>query len=93
MRHIHFLSRRAHSRSHRLTHRHPRYHHSHSRRTRHSKRTRRSTYTLRKRRGGNRKNQNSIVVASSNGTVRSLKDLKDPLLNANTDKLPGDMDI
>jgi hypothetical protein len=48
---------------------------------------------LRKRRGGNRENRNSTVVASSNGTVRSLKDLKDPLLNANTDKLPGDMDI
>jgi hypothetical protein len=77
MRRIHFLTRRAHSRSHHHTRRrrHPKYHRSQSRRIRRTK------YSLRRRRGGASKNiingvpiinPNHTVVANSKGRVISL---------------------
>jgi hypothetical protein len=88
MRHRRFLTKRAHIRSYRPTRRHPRYHHSHSRR---SNGARLRRMTVRRRRGGSMKN--NIVVANSKGKVRFLHDMMDPLLNADTAELPGDNDI
>ncbi len=85
MRHRRFLTKRAHVRSYRPTRRHPRYHHSHSRRTRGTRRS-----TIRRRRGGMNKN---IVIANSKGKVQFLHNMRDPLLNANTAELPGNDDI
>jgi|LauGreDrversion4_2_1035121.scaffolds.fasta_scaffold13239_6 hypothetical protein len=84
MRHRRFLTKRIHIRSYRPTRRHPRYHHSHSRRARLVR------STVRRRRGGSNKN---MVVANSKGRVRFLHNMRNPLQNANTVELPGNDDI